>query len=92
MTAAAETGGAPVTKKAPRCGLCRRLLRDEESKRLGFGPRCFKRLQRLVAPRPNPERIPPIPRTIPGQLALIDDKAARWDGRTIHEVQTGDLL
>lgn len=65
-----ETGGAAVTTDAPACLLCGRPLRDEESRRRQFGPRCFKRLQRLVAPRPRNSRTPRTSRVTADQLAL----------------------
>ncbi|MFB7162300.1 DUF6011 domain-containing protein [Streptomyces sp. NPDC056242] len=75
--------------------LCGRLLRDEASRARHFGPRCFKRLQRLLKRRPYIAAIPPIRRTIPGQLALSLDPhepPPKADGRPIHDVPTGNLL
>ncbi|MGW1796923.1 DUF6011 domain-containing protein [Streptomyces sp. NPDC001984] len=50
---------------------CGRLLRDDESKRLRLGPRCAKRLQGLLEPRPRTPRTSDI---TADQLALDLDE------------------
>ena len=68
------TGGTAVTAEARVCLLCGRLLTDEESKRRRLGPRCAKRVQRLLQPRPRNSRIPRTPRVTADQLALDLDE------------------
>ncbi|MFD4569355.1 DUF6011 domain-containing protein [Streptomyces sp. NPDC058467] len=74
------TGGDGATSEAVPCMACGRLLRGEESKRLRIGPRCLRRLQGLLAPRPrrrlryapvHPKAMPPP--TAPVALELWDD-------------------
>lgn len=60
-----------------RCRLCHRLLKDPESKRLGYGPVCYKRefgspmpkekkTVKMIVKEKNPDG------NIPGQLTLAD--------------------
>jgi hypothetical protein len=82
---------------------CGRLLHDDESKRLRLGPRCLKRLQGLLAPRPRRVRTPVAvthPKAVPARtsqlaLELWDDDAEDDepdDRPLITDVPTGALL
>lgn len=100
------TGGDGATDEAVSCMACGRLLRGEESKRLRIGPRCLRRLQGLLAPRPrrrlryapaHPKATPPP--TDPVALELwddedeFDDPADRVGSALINDVPlTGSYL
>jgi len=95
------TGGDGATREAVSCMACGRLLNDEESKRLRLGPRCLRRLQGLLAPRPRRVRTQtaaPHPKAVPGRTAQLaleiwDDEDDEPDqARPITDVPTGALL
>ncbi|MFL5910518.1 MAG: DUF6011 domain-containing protein [Gaiellaceae bacterium] len=95
------TGGDGATGEAVPCMACGRLLHDDGSKRLRLGPRCLKRLQGLLAPRPRRVRTttaPAHPKAVPARtsqlaLELWDDEEDEPDeSPRITDVPTGALL
>lgn len=73
--------GDGLPGKAPRCGLCGRVLRSEASRAAGVGPVCLRRSRDRTAARTSPRSIPATESPqVPGQteLPLLVHQPTLW--------------